>query len=100
MRKELEGALALAKSLDPAELPRLLGELAEISARAQARLMAPAVEARPDESLSVGETAKRMGVSESYLYHHRKKFKFARREGGRLLFSSSGLDNYLKRART
>ena len=99
MRRELEAALSLANILDPAELPALIGALAEIAATAQVRLMAPAVEARPDESLSVAETAKRMGVSESYLYHHHKKFKFARREGGRLLFSSAGLDSYLRRTR-
>jgi len=99
MREELKRGLELAKTLDAAELPALIGQLAEINAVALARIATPAVQARPDESLSVGETAKRMGVSESYLYHHHKKFKFARREGGRLLFSSAGLDAYLRRSR-
>jgi excisionase family DNA binding protein len=97
MRDELEAVLNLARSLPREELPRLLGDLAEISATASARLSSAVVESRPDELLDVEETARRMGVSKDYLYRHQRKFPFARRIGRKLLFSSSGLDKFLAR---
>jgi excisionase family DNA binding protein len=99
MRQELQSVLTQARTLAPEELPRLLGDLEEIRATALARLTGPAAENRPDELLSVDETAKRMGVSACYLYHHHKRLPFARKVGRKLLFSSAGLDSYLKRAR-
>jgi excisionase family DNA binding protein len=97
MRDALEAVLSLARSLPREELPRLLGDLAEISATASARLSSSVVESRPDELLDVEETARRMGVSKDYLYRHQGKFPFARRIGRKLLFSSSGLDKFLAR---
>jgi hypothetical protein len=70
-----------------------------VEAVAMMRLASPTIEARPDESLDVAETARRMGVSTHYLYRHWHKFKFARQEGRKVLFSSNGLDAYLRRAR-
>jgi excisionase family DNA binding protein len=99
MRPQLTEALSLAKSLPAEELPRFLGELEEIRSTALVRLTMAQAEPRPDENVTVEVAAKRLGVSKSYLYHHHKKFRFARREGGRLLFSSAGLDSYLRRAR-
>jgi excisionase family DNA binding protein len=97
MRDALEAVLNLARSLPREELPRLLGDLAEISATASARLSSAVVESRPDELLDVEETARRMGVSKDYLYRHQRKFPFARRIGRKLLFSSSGLDKFIAR---
>jgi hypothetical protein len=67
MRDSFESVLNLARSLPREELPRLLGDLAEISATASARLSSAVVESRPDELLDVRATAKRLGVSEDYL---------------------------------
>jgi excisionase family DNA binding protein len=97
MRDSIESVLNLARSLPREELPRLLGDLAEISATASARLSSSVVESRPDELLDVEETARRMGVSKDYLYRHQGKFSFARRIGRKLLFLSSGLDKFLAR---
>jgi excisionase family DNA binding protein len=97
MRDSIESVLNLARSLPREELPRLLGDLAEISATASARLSGSVVESRPDELLDVEETARRMGVSKDYLYRHQGKFPFARRIGRKLLFLSSGLDKFLAR---
>jgi excisionase family DNA binding protein len=77
----------------------LIGELAEISATATARLLAPAVEACEERMIDVEETAGRMGVSKDYLYRHHRRLPFARRVGRKLLFSSTGLDLYLRKSR-
>jgi excisionase family DNA binding protein len=97
MRDSLESVLTLARSLPNEDLPRLLGDLAEISATASARLASPVVEARPDEMLDVEEAARRMGFSKDYLYRHQRKFPFARKIGRKLLFSSVGLEKFLAR---
>lgn len=99
MRKEFEFALDLAKTLAVAELPELLGDLEHVRTVALARLMSPAVEARPDELLNIKECAERMHVSTDWLYRNAANFKFARRIGRKLLFSSSGLDLYLRKSR-
>jgi excisionase family DNA binding protein len=94
----LQPALELAKTLPADELPRLAAELEEIRVTILARLTSPAVQA-PNENLEVPEAAHRLGVSPDYLYRNSKKFPFTRRIGRKLLFSSAGLDSYLKRAR-
>ena len=99
MRRELETALALAGSLMPAELPELIGELAYITATAQARLMSPQAQTPADSLLEVPEAAARLGMSPDYLYRHAKKLPFTRRMGRALRFSSAGIDSYLRRAR-
>jgi predicted DNA-binding transcriptional regulator AlpA len=99
MRSELQSALAQARTLATEELPRLLGDLEEIRTTALARLSAPAPAPAPDELLEVPEAAHRLGLSPSYLYHHHKRFPFARKIGRKLLFSSAGLEVYVKRAR-
>jgi predicted DNA-binding transcriptional regulator AlpA len=97
MRSELQAALHLAETSSPAEIPALLGELEQIRVTALARLSSPVLVCQPDELLDVGATAKRLGVSQDYLYRHQRKFPFARRIGRKLLFSSSGLDKFLAR---
>ena len=101
MKSELQSVLDLARSLPAAELPAFLGELEQVRVTAFARLATPAAEpAREDVDLGVAEASKRLGVSKSYLYHNAHKFKFARREGAKLLFNSVGLDTYRKRTKT
>jgi excisionase family DNA binding protein len=77
----------------------LLGELEQIRVTALARLSPPTVSGPPDEFLDVASAAKRLGVSEDYLYRHQRKFPFVRRIGRKLLFSSAGIAGYMKRAR-
>ena len=69
-----------ARTAPVAELPDFIGELAKSSAIAFSRLHAPAPQPRQtDELLKVGEAARRLGVSRTYLYHH--DFPFSRRVG-------------------
>ena len=49
MRREIENALELAKTIEPADLPYFLGDLEVIRVTALSRLTTPAAEARPDE---------------------------------------------------
>ncbi len=93
---EIESLLAAAKELEPAELPRLLGDLEEIRCTALARLTAPAPISERDELLGPGEAARRLGVSTDYLYRHHAQFPFTRRVGRKLLFSTSGIEKYIR----
>jgi len=47
----------------------------------------------------VREASKRLHVSQSYLYRHAERFPFLRKEGRKILFSSNGLELYLRRKR-
>ncbi len=100
MRSELQSALHLAETSSPEEIPALLGELEQIRVTALARLAAPAaMVVRPsDELLNVHAAAKRLGVSRDYLYRHHSEFPFVRKipHCRKLLFSSSGLDKFLR----
>jgi excisionase family DNA binding protein len=98
MRPELQRALDAAKNLPAEDLPRLLGDLREIEATANARLASPPV-AQPDENLEIPEAAHRLGVSPDYLYRNHARLPFTRRMGRKLLFSASGIDAYLRAKR-
>lgn len=65
MRPTLQDALSEARELAAEELPRLLGDLEEIRATAQSRLLAPPAQAVPDEWLDVKQAAKLLRMSES-----------------------------------
>jgi len=99
MREELKRGLELARILPAEELPEFLGDVEQVRITALARIASPAVEARPDESLTIEQAHKRLGVSKDYLYRHWQKFRFARQEGRKILFSSNGLDAHQRRAR-
>ena len=89
--------LEQARTLAPEELPRLLGDLEEVRATAVARLVAPAQSpAAPDELLEVPEASRRLGVSPGYLYRHHARLPFTRRVGRKLLFSASGIEEYIR----
>jgi excisionase family DNA binding protein len=99
VRTQLQPALDLARTLPLEELPLFLGELEQIRVTALARITAPAVESKPDELLNVEQTAARLNCSQNYLYRHSRRLPFTRRVGRKLLFSSSGLDLYLKKSK-
>ena len=97
MRRELEAALQLARTLPRDEIPYLLGELETIRTFALARISAPPLETKPDELLDVHQAAQRLHVSPLYLYRRSQRFPFVRRIGRKVLFSSAGLDSYLRK---
>jgi predicted DNA-binding transcriptional regulator AlpA len=96
--RSLEPALEEARTVAPAELPRFLGDLAEVAATAQQRLCAPAPVQPADELLSVRQAAAKLGCSVDFLYK-RGSFPFARRLGRKLMFSSNGIEKYLREQR-
>jgi len=101
MRPELEPILETARMIPREELPRLIGDLAEIEATALARLHTP-IQAAPvqaDELLDVGEAAQRLSMSPDYLYRNHRKYPFTKRMGRSLRFSSLGINEYIKRNR-
>jgi hypothetical protein len=101
MRNELQNVLLAARELPAGDLPRLIGELEEIRCTAMARLSAPApTQSQADELLNAAEAARRLGVSQDYLYRHHRTFAFARRVGRRLLFSASGIEKYIRNSKT
>jgi predicted DNA-binding transcriptional regulator AlpA len=93
--QSLQPALQEAKTLPADSLPRLLGDLEEIRATAQQRLCAPAPAPPADELLSVRQAAQKLGCSTDFLYK-RGPFPFARRLGRKLMFSSNGIEKYLR----
>src|SRR5271165_4576140 len=98
MRHQLQLVLMDVKDVPADELPRLLGELEEIRVTAMARLTAPAP-AQPqkhDELLDTAKAAHRLGISKDYLYRNHRDFSFTRRVGRRLLFSSAGIEKYIR----
>jgi excisionase family DNA binding protein len=101
MRRSLTVVLSEANQIPREELPILIGELEQVRCIAFARLTSPAAEVRHDELLDVKEAAARLNCSDAYLYRNHKKLPFTRRDrvGRKLLFSSAGLDLYLKRTR-
>jgi hypothetical protein len=77
-------------------LPRVLGMLSEISETCRARLSAPAQPApAEDKLLSCAEAAKLLHCSKDTLY--RQDFPFVRRLGRKKLYSSRGIDEYLRK---
>jgi excisionase family DNA binding protein len=101
MRRELAAALDAAKNLPAEDLPLLAGDLEQIRVTILARLASPPVAPVEDRLVSVDEVAKRLHCSADYVYRNQAKFPFARpgRVGGKLLFSSTGLDAYLRAKR-
>jgi excisionase family DNA binding protein len=81
------------------DLPQVLGELEVIRATALLRLSAPAAVPARDELVTIEQAAERLGVGKDYLYRHAKTFPFLRRMGRKLVFSSVGIDDYIRRTR-
>lgn len=85
------------------DLPRLIGELEAAKAAAWARLAVPLPGRCPDgghdENLPTDEAARRLGMSERWLYRNASRLPFTVRIGRRLVFSARGLDRWLERQR-
>ena len=97
MRNTLQLVLNSVRDLPAEELPGLIGELEVVKATAWSRLTAPTpTHSERDELLSVLEAARRLGVSEDYLYRHSREYPFTRRQGRKLLFSALGIDKFIK----
>lgn len=103
MKTIAENLAALERELGvaaPEELPVLIGKLAELQAKASARLTAEAANGRRpdtrDELLDAKEAARRLGLSADYLYRHAKRLPFSVRIGRRLRFSAIGLSRYIR----
>jgi len=87
-------------SMPPSELPRILGQLRELEATALARLYsvprATEIVRQPEQLLDIAGAAKRLNVSEDYLYRHWKKLSFAHKYDWGLRFSARGIDEYIQ----
>lgn len=91
-------SLDAAKKAERENLPDLLGELEVIRTTALMRLSTPV--ATPDQHdtlLDIDTAAERLGVSRDYVYRNSKQFPFTRRMGRKLVFSSLGIDQYIKK---
>ena len=97
MRPELETVLDSLAQMPTSELPALLGELEVIRATALLRMSVPAPPKATDELVDIKKAALRLGVSADYLYRHKDRLPFARRMGRKLVFSSQGIDEYIKK---
>jgi|GEM_PF-1166867 predicted DNA-binding transcriptional regulator AlpA len=97
MRQELQVVLRAVREVPTEDLPALLGELEQVRYTAIARLSGPASPSprENDRLASVEEAAGRLGISTDYLYRHADEYPFTRRIGSRLLFSSSGIDQFI-----
>jgi excisionase family DNA binding protein len=79
-----------------ADLPSLIGILAQASAEANARLMrSPAQPKAIDEWLTIAQACERLHCSKSFLYHAERHGLNARKLGRKLLFSQREIETYL-----
>ena len=92
-----EALLKAARELPAEDLPGLIGQLEAAKATAWARLTAPApTQPEHDELINVPEAARRLGISEDYLYSHHREYPFTRRQGRKLLFSALGIERHIR----
>jgi excisionase family DNA binding protein len=97
---DLKAFLERVKEVPLHDLPQVLGELEVIRATALLRISCPMPSAETrDELVTIERAAERLGIGEDYLYRNAKKMPFTRRMGRKLLFSSSGIDEYIRRTR-
>jgi hypothetical protein len=96
----LSQVMAAVSTVPTHELPRLLGYLREIEAAAIVRLCATPrpheVACEPEQLLDVEHAARKLSVSQDYLYRHWKKLPFAQKCGWGLRFSARGIDEYIR----
>ncbi len=84
------------------EIPTLIGNLEELKAVAWVRLVETTnggnvgQGAASDQLLKAKEAARRLNVSEDYLYRNSRSLPFTVRIGKRLRFSAQGIQNYIK----
>jgi predicted DNA-binding transcriptional regulator AlpA len=94
--------------IPPEVIPALLAQLSAAQSALVARWLAIGGGAPtagsgapvPDTLLTAEDTAKRLGVSEDWVYRHAATLPFTvRLSGGALRFSSHGLDDFIRRRR-
>lgn len=93
--------MATAKTLPTEKLPEFLGALEGVRATAWARLSAPApavpASPEPDRLIDIRQVAARLGMSTSYLYRHHDRMSCAKKVGRKLLFSSKGVEEFIRK---
>lgn len=96
---QLDAAIEAATPEEgPGLVVALSARLAALGASLAARTATPVP--KQDANVDVAEAARRLGVSVRYVYRHAQELP-AVRMGRRLVFSSRGLDDYIRRrART
>ena len=97
MRDKLRNLLIAALALPSEEMAGLLGEVEEFKLKAMMRLATPALAKVSvyDELLDVEEAARRLGVTVDHLYRHSADYAFTRKIGGRLRFSTLGIEQFI-----
>lgn len=93
---QLEKTVQLVRDCDREALPKIVGLLRELLATAELRLNAPASNpARAEDTyLTARQAAERLHCTKDYLY--KKSWPFARKLGGKTLFSARGIEQYLQ----
>jgi len=95
-----EDLIVVARDTPVDDLPALIGILESAKAVAWSRLTAPQpIPSQADELIDVSEAARRLGMSEDYVYRHHKDFTFTRHMGSRLLFSLRGIEKHISSCR-
>jgi hypothetical protein len=97
-REDLRGWVECA---GPDALPEVLGALEEARALGWARLQAPSSKpvTEGDVNVSIREAARRLAVSDRWLYKNAKRLPFVRRFGRRVVCSTRGLAEWASRQR-
>lgn len=80
------------------QIPALLTQLSTLQAAMAVRLIS-GNQSQPssDTLLNVDEAAARLGVSADWLYRRTKALPFVVRVGRHVMFSTQGIDRYIKR---
>ncbi len=88
--------------VSPHDAPVFLGHLEQLKATLWIRILGALPSdgqgqgADGDTLIDVTEAARRLSLSEDYLYRHHKRLPFTVRIGKRILFSSKGIERYIR----
>jgi excisionase family DNA binding protein len=97
---DLVKAPGRVEELSHNDIPALLTQLSAMQTSMTARLVAATHDAAQDSGeeslLTIEEAANRLSVSKDWLYRRTNKLPFVVRVGGRVRFSGSGIDRYIK----
>ena len=107
---DLAALLAAPKQIPPEAIPQVVGELERLKTSLVGRLVAEksrnnsesdkSEDTEEDRLLTVKEAAKRLGVCPDYLYRNKNlPFRVRLPNSRKALFSSQGIDRYLKSQR-
>jgi hypothetical protein len=90
--------VALAKTTPVADLPRLIGRMAEATAIANTRLLAiePTPKADAPQLIDRKEAAQILGVSTFFLENKRLPFPCQTRAGRKILYNKQKLEQYIR----